>query len=140
MSVELDLNLFVDLSTLATSSVFVLSDVCFVSVLGVAVSLDSLGPVGLLRLVSQWRSLQTRATGVDDSTSVALEMHQQYLGDVPSSATSCCSMQQNAAWPSFLVSKARLITREVVEGSNFQVTVLSALRFRSQDSTVVQAC
>ena len=43
-SVELVLNLFVDLC--ATSSVFVLSDVCFVSVLGVAVSLDSLGPVG----------------------------------------------------------------------------------------------
>ena len=30
----------------ATSSVFVLSDVCLVSVLGVAASLDSLRPVG----------------------------------------------------------------------------------------------
>ena len=33
-----------------------------------------------------------------------------------------------------------LITREVVEDRNFQVTVLSPLRFRSQTSTVVQTC
>ena len=80
MFVELGLNLFVDLSTRATSSICVLSDVWLVSVLGVAVSWDSLLDLWRFEIGSPWRGLQTLATGVDGLTSVALEMHQPYLG------------------------------------------------------------